>query len=88
MDSELKSEICYLCPFSPRHLQLKAQKKVIFRLFRVCKIFRSFSEYLDGRTAAQCRSHYQKIMIKFKTIAKLKRSYKSLFGEAQYKKEF
>jgi len=39
---------------------------------------------MGNRTAAQCRSHYQKLMIKFKTIPKLKRYFKAYFGEELY----
>lgn len=45
------------------------------------------SDYLGNRTAAQCRSHYQKLMLKHKSIAKLKRFYKNSFGFATYDQE-
>jgi len=51
----------------------------------VSKIFRTFASYLTGRTAAQCRSHYQKMILKHKTVPKLKRFYKQYFGEEKYK---
>jgi hypothetical protein len=70
--------------FSP----LGTRGSKIFYNSRVCKIFRTFSEYLNERTAAQCRSHYQKIIIKHKTLAKLKKHYKQIYGDNQYNQEF
>jgi hypothetical protein len=43
---------------------------------------------LGNRTPAQCRSHYQKVIIKFKTIAKLKKHFKEYFGEYLYEKTY
>lgn len=64
----------------------KESKNICY--FRTSKIFRIFTEYLKERTAAQCRSHYQKMIAKFKTVPQLKKYYKKHFSEERYSYEF
>lgn len=46
------------------------------------------SEYLDSRSATQCRSHYQKMMEKHRSITRLKRYYRESVGEGQYRRQY
>ncbi len=56
--------------------------------FRVYKIFKTFEEYLQDRKAAQCRSHYQKMIQKFKTVAKIRKYHENYYGRELYRQEF
>lgn len=58
--------IRYLCP---------RKKKVIVIIYRSERIFKSLSEFLQTRTPRQCRSHFQKIMNKYKKLRKVRQYY-------------
>ena len=68
-------------------LQSKEESKFKIKI-RSEKIFKSLSTYMGNRTPAQCRSHYQKMIMKFKTIAKLKKHFKQNVGEDLYNESF
>ena len=51
------------------------------------KIFKHFSDFIGNRSPSQCRSHYQKLLLKHKTIPRLKRYYRDYFGEKMYHQE-
>lgn len=87
MERPRQSSLCCLHPQISRDLQIKTPKKVHYSSFRSCKIFKHFSEYLTKRTPSQCRSHFQKLMLKHKTVAKLKREYRDKFGDVAYQDE-
>ena len=48
-----------------------------FIFFRSIRIFKSLADYLVTRNPRQCRSHYQKLMLKFKTINKFRKHYRN-----------
>lgn len=87
MERPRQPSFCCLHPQISRNLPIKTPKKVHYSSFRSCKIFKHFSEYLTKRTPSQCRSHFQKLMLKHKTIPKLKREYRGNFGDAAYQNE-
>ena len=66
-----KLKVCSLCPLLPSSILLQTKKEVAISLLREVKIFKLFEESMERRTAAQCRSHYQKLIKKFKTVPKL-----------------
>ena len=55
--------------------------------FRSERIFKSLSDFLTTRTPRQCRSHFQKIMNKFKKLKKVKQYYQSQIGMEKYQEE-
>ena len=87
MERPRQSSLRRLHPQVPRDLPIQTPKKVHHPSYRSCKIFKHFSEYLTKRTPSQCRSHFQKLMLKNKTIAKLKREYRGKFGDEAYQAE-
>lgn len=46
------------------------------------RIFKKLSTFLGNRTARQCRSHFQKLMNRFKTPAKAKLHFSTILGES------
>lgn len=68
----LKNQICSFCLSSLQSFQIKNETKVTF--FSHCRnlrVFKTLSEYLGSRTPRQCRSHFQKLMNRFKNIKKM-----------------
>ena len=70
-----KSPIRPLCGLLFQNLRLQGKKKVKVSLFRTTRIFKTLSKFLVTRTPRQCRSHFQKIMTKFKNLKKVKAFY-------------
>ena len=52
------------------------------------QIFRHMSKYLGSRTPRQCRSHFQKLLLRHKTIQKIIKSIRSLLPEKVYEKRY
>ena len=50
------------------------------------KLFKQMSGYISSRTPQQCRSHFQKMIKKHKTVAKLKRHVRESVGPSQFRK--
>lgn len=48
--------------------------------FRNLKIFKTLSIFLNSRTPRQCRSHFQKLMNRFKSFKKVIFYYQNLLG--------
>lgn len=52
------------------------------------RIFKKLSEFLGTRNPRQCRSHFQKLMNRFKVPMRAIKFYKSLYGGSQFDEEF
>lgn len=52
------------------------------------QVFKRLAEFLGTRTAQQCRSHFQKLNLKFKTLAQMRNHQKSEVGEKKYEEEY
>lgn len=52
------------------------------------RVFKKFSDMLGNRTPRQCRSHFQKMMLRFKTPNKACSFYRKLLGEKMYEERF
>jgi hypothetical protein len=80
----LKLKICRLYRLLSGHLCLTPQTQVPCLSLRHSKIFKSLADYLGDRTAAQCRSHFQKLLVKYRTAAKIKKHFRDGFGEGAF----
>jgi GTP1/Obg family GTP-binding protein len=69
-------------------LRFQREKKVTLFRFRTTRIFKSLSSFLKTRTPRQCRSHFQKIMSKFKTVKKVKQFYQKQLGVLMYQDKY
>ena len=57
--------------------------------YRQCsRIFKKFSLYLGDRTPRQCRSHFQKMILRFKTPLKACSYYQKLVGKKIFDEKF
>ncbi len=66
----------------------KEKRKYFLLYFRSTRIFKTLSKFLSTRTPRQCRSHFQKIIGKFKTIKKVKQYYQDTLGVLEYQVQF
>lgn len=88
VDGGRKPEILSFHGLSLQNLYLQGKEKVTFKIFRSTRIFKSLSKFLKTRTPRQCRSHFQKIIGKYKTVKKVKQYYQDLLGVINYQKRF
>ena len=59
----------------------KERRKYFFLHSRSLKIFKFLASHLQTRTPRQCRSHFQKLINKHKTIYKLKNYFRTEIGK-------
>lgn len=66
----------------------KQKRKYLTHLFRASRIYTYLSKFLRSRTAQQCRSHFQKIILKHNSIHAFIRIIKDTVSETVYEKIF
>lgn len=84
MDWRREHQVCPIHGLPLCHLCLQGTSQVSPRPWRSTRIFKSLSSFLGTRTPRQCRSHFQKIMNKFKKLNKVKQHYQQLLGAFNY----
>ena len=67
---------------------LRVEGSKFIKKLRSERIFTRLSEYVSTRTSRQCRSHYQKMMIKYHTISKLRSYFRKAATPSAYDAEF
>jgi len=83
MVGRLKNEIRSICLSPLKNLQKQDKTQVISLLYtRNLKVFKTLSEYLRSRTSRQCRSHFQKLMNRFKNLKKMIEHHQKQMGVA------
>ncbi len=85
MVGRLKNQIRTFRLSSFQGIQVKNEAKVnIFLNYRNLRVFKTLSEYLGTRTPRQCRSHFQKLMNRFKNIKKMVEHHQKETGLSEF----
>lgn len=79
-----KHQVCTFHRLPSTDLLLQREKEVTILTFRATKIFVTLANFLGTRTPRQCRSHFQKLMTKFRKINKIRAHYESILGPLEY----